>query len=663
MSLVQAVNLSHSFGVDVILADATISIEMGERIGLVGANGSGKSTLMKAIAGQLSCDSGAVQTQKGARVGYLEQDPTLPPDATLRDAAELAFADLHRLHAELHRVFDEMASSEGDDLDRLLRQQERLERQIDIAGGYAIDHTIDATLAGLGFTSDQFAILCKDLSGGQRSRLALAKLLLEKPDLILLDEPTNHLDIAGRIWLETFLKDEFPGAVMLVSHDRRLLQNVVTRIVEVEQGRLIDYPGAYTTFRKLRYERRLTQRRAWEKQQTDFRKQEIYIQKYKTGQRAKEARGRQKKLERAKTESFEKPLELDTFSLRLPRAPRSGDLVVSARSLSKRYTNTGDNGEEAGEKILFDNFDITIDRGERWGVIGPNGAGKTTLVRCLLGEIEHDAGTIRLGSNVMVGHFRQTHEDLDPTRPLYRYLQDLIKKENPDQTISEQQAHDLAGAFLFSGGEQEKEMGVLSGGERARVRLAGLLASAKNLLILDEPTNHLDIPSAERLEEALTIDGGYDGTLVLISHDRALIDATCDHLIVLDGEGGAEIFIGNFTEWRARQDARRTDRQPKPQRAPKPEPTKAPQSSRANGAKPKSNKTKSANRLSHLRLEQIETKIEELEQSVKAVETRLADPELWKDAAAFGEVSNQRDELLAALIPLEHEWGRRAEQN
>lgn len=671
MSLVQAVNLSHAFGIDVILAGATLSIEPGERIGLVGRNGAGKSTLMRMIAGHVVADSGSVQIQRGARIGYLEQDPSLPADETLRGAAEGAFSELHRLHSELHQLFEDMANAAGNDLTRLLRKQEQLERAIDAAGGYTIDHTIDATLHGLGFTDAQFAIACKDLSGGQRSRLALARLLLEKPDLLLLDEPTNHLDIAGRMWLESFLKNEYPGAVVMVSHDRRLLENVVTRIVEVEQGRLIEYPGAYSTFRKLRYERRLTQQRAWEKQQSDFRRQEQYIQKYKTGQRAKEARGRQKKLDRAKTDSYEKPMELETFSLRLPRAPRSGDIVVSARGLSKRYTNTGENGEDAGKKILFHDFNITIGRGERWGVIGPNGAGKTTLLRCLLGDIRQDEGTVRLGANVALGYFRQTHEDIDPTRPVYRHLQDIIRRENPDHELTEQQSRDLAGAFLFSGDEQEKEMGVLSGGERSRVRLAGLLASAKNLLILDEPTNHLDIPSAERLEEALTEGAGYDGTLLLISHDRALLDATCEHLIVLDGAGNAEIFHGNFSQWHQREQARLANR-----RAPSATDAAArwgaadhSTGSRSSGRSATQTKSKkpalntASNPYSHLRLEQIESKIESAECRIRELDAQLNDLETWKDPAAAQRIADERLALLADLEPLEFEWGRRAELN
>jgi len=674
MPVATAVNIKHAYADDVILDAATLAIEPGERIGLVGRNGAGKSTLLKILAGLISPDGGEVQTQKNARLGYLRQDPDLAPDETLRDAAEGAFAELHDLHQQLHQVFEEMASAEGDDLDRLLRRQESLERRIEAAGGYAIDHKIDATLHGLGFTDKQFGVRCKDLSGGQRARLALARLLLEAPDVLLLDEPTNHLDIDGRLWLEEFLAEQYDGAVVLISHDRYLLDRVVSRIAEVEQGRLIDYPGNYQAFRKIRYERRLTQARAFEKQQTKFRQQEEYIRRYKTGQRAKEARGRQSKLDREKQGALEKPMELETFRFQLPSAPRTGDLVASAQGVSKAYDAVDPRtGEIVGEKVLFRDLDVQIGRAERWGIIGPNGAGKSTLVRTLLGEAEPDAGQVRLGANVLVGHFRQTSEGLDPDRQVYRAIQDEIRRENPDASMSEQQARDLAGAFLFSGDEQDKPVHVLSGGEKSRVRLAGLLASARNLLVLDEPTNHLDIPSAERLEEALTADpkqGGYDGAMILISHDRALLDAACEHLIILDGEGGAEVFHGNYTMWRDRQAARAAQRREaedaaraeqarqQKERRRKAEEEKAAARAAENAKKPGGNKARLIARMS---VEKLESEIERLENRIKQIDAELADPDVWRDGKKAGGLSEERAKLLGELEPLEFEWSSRAE--
>ncbi|MEC9372752.1 MAG: ATP-binding cassette domain-containing protein [Planctomycetota bacterium] len=672
MPLVAATNIRHTYGEDIILDGATLTVEAGERIGVVGRNGTGTSTLLKAIAGIVKHDSGDVSIQRGVRVGYLTQDPNLDPDETLRDAAEGAFAELHRLHQELHDVFEQMAGAEGDALEKLLRRQERLERDVEAAGGYAIDHKIDATLHGLGFTDAQFGIHCRNLSGGQKGRLALARLLLESPDVLLLDEPTNHLDLAGRLWLEDFLVNEFKGAVLMISHDRYLLDNVVGRILEVEQGRLIEYPGNYQAFRKLRYERRLAQQRAYEKQQTKFKSEEEYIRRYKAGQRAKEARGRASKLERARQGALERPMEMESFSMQLPRAPRSSDVVVSARQVSKRYRNIDpESGHAVGEKVLFHDLDISIGRGERWGIIGPNGAGKTTLVRVLLGDIAPDEGSVKTGTNVVVGYYRQTEEGIDPSRQVYRFIQDVIRKENPGGELSEQHARDLAGAFLFSGDDQEKEMRVLSGGERSRARLAALLASAKNLLILDEPTNHLDIPSAERLEDALTEKdkGGFEGTLILISHDRALIDAACDHLLVLDGEGNAEIFIGNYTQWRDRETTReqsrkaeederkRAEQEREKQKRAQEEKAKRDEQAKAEAPK-KSNKQRLLERMS---TEQIESRIEEVEGRIKAIDQEMLSPDVWKNAAKAQRLGDERAKLMEELAPLEFEWSCRAE--
>ncbi|TVQ34098.1 MAG: ATP-binding cassette domain-containing protein [Phycisphaeraceae bacterium] len=671
MPLISAINIHHHFGEDIILEGATLVIEAGERVGMVGRNGTGKSTLMRAMAGALKHDSGDISVQRGCRVGYLHQDPVFDPDETLRDAAEGAFAELHRLHIELNKVYEAMAGAEGAELERLLRRQERLDSQVEAAGGYTIDHKIDATLHGLGFTDEQFSIRCCDLSGGQKARLALARLLLESPDALLLDEPTNHLDINGRLWLEDFLVNEYRGAVLMISHDRYMLDRVVSRIVEVEQGRLIEYPGNYEAFRKLRRERRITMARAWEKQQTDFKKQEEFIRRFKEGQRAKQARGRESILERRKRDTgLERPIELDSFRMSLPKAPRSGDIVVAARGVSKRYTNLDhQTGADVGEKVLFHELDVTIGRGERWGIIGPNGAGKSTLVRCLLGEQSPDAGSVRLGSNVVVGHFKQTSEGLNPDQVVYRAIQSAIKRENPDVETSEQMSRDLAGAFLFSGDEQEKPVGVLSGGEKSRVRLAALLASARNLLVLDEPTNHLDIPGAERLEEALTADpknGGYEGTLLLISHDRAIIDAVCDHLLVLDGEGNAETFVGGWTDWRRRELAREQERQRVGDERKKAEQNREKQQRAAEEARKQAAAKKkpapSRNGLERMSTTKLEERIEQVETRIKAIDAELADPEVWRDARKSAKLGDERAKLAQELEPLEFEWSRRAEE-
>ena len=681
MPVLAATNVRHAFGDRVVLDGCTFAVEPGERVGIVGRNGAGKSTLVRVLTGELSPDAGSRSVQRGARVGHLTQDPDLPPEETLRDAAELAFAELHDLHARLHALYDRMAEAEGEALDRLLKEQERLEQRVEAAGGYAIDHRIDAVLHGLGFTDAQFGIRVADLSGGQKARLALAVLLLEDPECLLLDEPTNHLDLDGRLWLESFLRDEYKGAVVMISHDRYLLDAVVHRIVEIEAGRSIDYPGNYRAFRKIRAERRMAQLRAYENQQTKWRQEEAFIRRYKAGQRAKQARGRETRLERERAgESLEKPVELDTFRLELPKAERSGELVVVARGLGKAY-----DADDGSVKTLFDGLDLKIGRGERWGIIGPNGAGKSTLVRCLLGEQEPDEGESRIGSNVSVGYFRQSHEGLDTSLIVYRYLQKVIQKENPGAPLSEQQARNLAGAFLFSGDEQEKELGVLSGGERSRAVMAGLLASSKNLIVLDEPTNHLDIPSAERLEDALALPeaatsesagrpgGAYEGTLVLISHDRAIIDACCDHLLVLDGEGGARVFYGNYTAWRederrkaeererAEAEAKRArEREEKKRRAEAEKAKKAERAARPGGAGGAGGGPKPG-ALERLATDQIEKRIEAAESRIAEIDRELGEPDVWSDPKKCATLGDEREKLARELEPLEFEWARRAE--
>ncbi len=665
MPLLAAVNLRHSFGNTIILEGCSISIDPGDRIGVVGRNGTGKTTMLKSLAGRFKCDEGEVILQRGVRVGYLSQDPDLDPDETLKGAAEAGFAELHRLHQQQHALYDEMATLTGDALDRAMKKQVDIEHQIEALGGYAIEHKVDQVLHGLGFVDSQFEVPVRSLSGGQKGRVALARLLLEQPDLLLLDEPTNHLDLDGRLWLEAFLKDEFRGAVLMISHDRYLLDNVVSRIEEVEDGRLIEYPGNYEAFRETRALRRLTQHRAFEKQQTHFKKEEEYIRRFKAGQRAKQAKGRLSRLDTKKEGALQRPMELSALSLNLSANDRSGDIVVAARGISKAYTNSG-----GTRKVLFDNLDLIIKRGERWGIIGPNGAGKTTLLACLLGLTEPDAGTIRLGSNLKIGYYRQSHEHVDGELTVWRYLQKIVLKENPGSGMSEQSARNLAGAFLFSGSDQERDIGSLSGGERSRAVLAGLLASSKNLLVLDEPTNHLDISSAERLEEALSMGdeesvkkGGYDGTLLVISHDRAFIDATCDHLIVLDGLGGAKTFLGNYTDWHEKEieTARNRDRERNEEKRRQEDADKKRRAAEEEKKRTSESRTAAASPFGKMKTDQIEKKIETAQTRIKQIDSSMGDPDVWRDPAKCQKLGEERTKLVRELEPLEFEWLKRTE--
>ncbi|MBX3356232.1 MAG: ABC-F family ATP-binding cassette domain-containing protein [Phycisphaeraceae bacterium] len=685
---VTGIRLAH--GTHVVLDGVHFAIEPGERVGLVGRNGQGKSTLLRIMAGDLEPDRGSVHLERGRRLGYLRQHPQIDPEQSVLEAAEGAFAALESIERDLEALYDEMATAEGDALDALLRRQADLEHRRDAAGGFAVAHRVEAALHGVGFTDEQFPQRVGTLSGGQRGRLALARLLLESPDLLLLDEPTNHLDIEGRRWLETFLADEFMGAVVLVSHDRWLLDRVVHRIEEVEGGALHDYPGNYEQYRALRAERQLAQARAHRKQLDHIRREEAFIRRYKAGQRAKQARGRQTRLERFRSdEMVDRPSELDVFEVRLPPAPRVGDRVLAATALRKAY----------GDRVLFRDLDLVITPGERLGIVGPNGAGKTTLVRCLLGEEAIDAGDLRTSPQLRVGWFRQTQEHLDLTLSVWEYLQSVIVAEDGGARASEQQARDLAGAFLFSGADQEKILRTLSGGERSRAVIAGLVASSKNLLVLDEPTNHLDIPATERLEAALATDpadGGFSGTILLVSHDRALLANVCDRLLVLDGRGGWTLVSSDVPEWLDQADhaaatpsaspsatpPRRASASSSPRAASKDGAAAPPRatpahtkeqakvqtkaqsnaSTKAPNAKPSSDppRDRTSQRLARLSQSVLEARIEEIESRLREIEAEMGDPDFWKNAARHQKISAEREQLVDELKPLEAEWNRRA---
>ncbi len=658
MPLLTLSGIRHEFSTRVVLDGATLGVEPGEKIGLVGRNGAGKSTLLRVITGDLTPDQGSMQLARSIRVGHLSQHPEFVPGDTLRQAAGRAFDRLHAAQAELEKVYEDMASAEGDGLERLMEKQAELDTRLEQLGGYAVDHRIDATLHGLGLEDDRFDQPVDTLSGGQKARLGLARLLLESPDLLLLDEPTNHLDILGRRWLETFLAEEFKGAVMLISHDRWLLDRVVTRIVEVEAGQVREYPGNYKAFIEQRRERKIVEGRIHSKQLDKIRSEEAYIRKYKGGQRAKQARGREARLDRFKeNELSERPVELDVMSLNLPKPPRAGDVLIAAEHLAKAY----------GDCQLFTDLSLSLRPGDRIGVIGPNGAGKTTLIRAMLGDIESDAGTIRNSPRLSVGWFRQTQDHIDPEREVWQYLQKTMADANPGGQVREQDARDLAGAFLFSGSEMEKRIDLLSGGERARMVLAGLVASPLNLLVLDEPSNHLDIPSGERLEQALVNYGdekkGRGGAIFLISHDRALIEAVCTTLLVFDGKGSIRVFNGRYSEWMEIERAQEAEAETKLAA----ERERASTKERMAKAKKETNKPPSKKRPdaasphSKLSLKELEKRIERTERRIREIDDSMMNPDVYTNGKKTKKLQTDRESLSAELEPLEFEWSCRAE--
>jgi len=677
MALLAIANLHLSLGDRPLLEGVSLTLEPGDHVGLVGRNGCGKSTLLKLVAGltPLKHDTGSIQVARGASVGYLTQDPELDPDKTLREEAGTAMSRIDQIQDELEQLAHDMGEVEGEALEKLLKRYEQLEHELEAAGGYAVDHKVDAILHGVGLTDNLFDVKVKDLSGGQKGRLALAKLLLSAPDILLLDEPTNHLDIAGRQWLEQYLA-QCNSAVLLISHDRWLLDRVVTRIYELERGTLVEYPGNYGKFCELRAERIKAQQRAYEKQTTKIKQEKAFIDRYRAGQRAKQAQGREKRLERyVASERLEKPIELDVMNLRLTPNKRSSDVVIAVEHLTKGYDN----------KPLFSDLTFSIKRGDRLGVIGPNGAGKSTLIRCMLGEQDADRGSVRIGGQTDIAHFSQTHEGLNLSLTVVEHLKKFVSNE------LEQSARDLAGAFLFTGDEQDKKLSVMSGGERARTVLAGLVAGGHNVLVLDEPTNHLDIPSAERLEDSLKVftaeEKGYGqsrnggGTLILITHDRMLLDHLCNHLLILDGEGGCQHFLGTYHDYLAEQQKAAAEQQARQEQA---EQDKAKQQAKQNArqqSNKQTNKTSPA-KTNHgqsrkaptskagagggaetkLNQGKLESKIETLTERIAAIDTELADPELYtKRFEDFSKLQDERAKLASELEPLETEWLRRAE--
>lgn len=653
MSLLTVANLTHAHGTHVVLNGTNLTVNAGQRIGLVGRNGCGKSTLMKMIAGQMKADSGQVQLARGAKAGYLAQDPLIEPGRTLRKEAEQAFAELAGLHEQLEQCAHEMADA-GDDveLDRCMKRYHDLEGRIETLGGYAIDHRIDAMLHGLGLGDELFEVKVGSLSGGQKARLALAKLLLTEPDVLLLDEPTNHLDIAGRQWLEQFLKG-YRGAVMLVSHDRWLLDEVADQIVELDRGKIVEYPGNYHAYREQRALRMLEQGRVYEKQQEYIKQQKQFINKYRAGQRSKQAHGRELLLNRfIENETIENTHEAGVMGFKLPPAPRSGDQVIVAHNISAKYD----------DRTLFEQVTMTIQRGQRIGVIGSNGCGKSTLIRTMLGMRETDSGKVKLGASVSVGYYHQTHEHLPDELTPVGYLKRFFKSEG------EQRARDLAGAFGFSGIDQDKPLGVLSGGERTRTVLAGLMVGGHNLLVLDEPSNHLDIPSSERLEESLQ---QFDGTLLLITHDRMLLEDTVNELLVFEeagtvpGEGqlpGAatvRYFAGTYREYVEqckREEAKRTQAAAMKREAEIAKPRAAEVEHRN-----KSN-AKRNTRWGHLSRKDLEQRIAGLEKRRTELDAILADVDLYRDPAKAKSTQADRKKTQEELSPLEEEWLRRTEE-
>ncbi|MBR4526635.1 MAG: ATP-binding cassette domain-containing protein [Acidaminococcaceae bacterium] len=500
--------LEKSFGVQEVFKDVSFMIAKGEKIGLVGVNGSGKSTLVKCLLRPDYADRGTVSFEPGINVGYVEQGFGSIGRESVWDFMLKANPEILSLRQKLAEL--EQASASGNQ--EILDSYGRVTQRYEFLDGYHYEAKLKMVLFGLAFPEFMWGMQAASLSGGQKTRLLLAAALVSSPDFLLLDEPTNHLDIRMMEWLEGYLRD-FKGGVLVVSHDRAFLDHVATRILEMEGGHIRSFTGNYTKYLAQKEILAKTEKAAYDAQQNFIAEQEAYIRRFKAGIKSKMARGRQSRLDRL--ERLEAPVENESFSLRLPKAPESAERVLILEHLKVGY----------GDNVLAKDVDLVLRRGEKAGLIGPNGSGKTTMLRTILGEIPALGGEAKIGNRVKIGYFSQSYERLNPE-------QTLLENFLTEYGLTEEHTRSLLGGMLFHGDDVFKEIGTLSGGQKARLVLLKLVLDGANLLILDEPTNHLDILAKETVEAALEV---FDGSVLVVSHDRYLVNEVCDRIWEIEG--------------------------------------------------------------------------------------------------------------------------------
>ena len=520
-------NIEKSFDGVTLLADASFHIEEREKAALVGINGAGKSTLFKIIVGELPPDSGQVILAKGKTMGYLAQHQELTSDLSIYDALLQVKQHILDMEVRMRQLEKEMKYTQGEELNKIMEAYSRLTHEFELENGYAYKSELTGVLKGLGFAEEDFGKMISTLSGGQKTRVALGRLLLSKPDIILLDEPTNHLDMDSIAWLETYLLN-YPGAVFIVSHDRYFLDKVATKIVEIDNTKVTSFTGNYSAYSEKKAMLRRAAYQAYLNQQQEIKHQEAVIAKLKSFNREKSIRraeSREKMLD--KIEVLEKPVEVDD-SMRITLKPRviSGNDVLTVEHLTKSFPSLP----------LFEDLNFQIKRGERVAIIGSNGTGKTTILKILNQVIPADNGSFSLGSKVHIGYYDQEHHVLHMEKTIFEEISDDYPK------LTNTEIRNLLAAFLFTGDDVFKPISALSGGERGRVSLAKLMLSQANFLILDEPTNHLDITSKEILEEALN---NYEGTVLYVSHDRYFINKTATRILDLTNHKLVN-YIGNY---------------------------------------------------------------------------------------------------------------------
>jgi ATP-binding cassette subfamily F protein 3 len=610
-----------SYGAQRVLGGVTFQVNPGERVGLVGRNGAGKTTVFRLVAGVEEPDSGQVILLKGLRAGVLEQQPQFSGATSVREEALSVFTEMQRMEAEMSRLEHLMAEAAGAALEEAMHDYSDLRHRYEMTGGFSYQAKAEAVLVGLGFKSGDLGKPADQLSGGQKARLALAKLLLAEPDILLLDEPTNHLDVSAVEWLEDFLA-EYRSAFVIISHDRFLLDRTTTKVIEIDAGKAAVYTGNYSAYVRQREERRLAQAREYEQQQEMIARTQEFIRRNIAGQKTKQAKSRRNMLERL--ERIDSVSESHTGDFRFQAVARAGDNVLAVKDLAIGY----------GAHVLASDISFLLRRGERLGIIGPNGSGKTTFLRTVFGDLEPIGGGLTWGANVHIAYFDQEQSSLNLASTVIEELA-LVA---PRAAIGELRSY-LA-KFLFTGEDIYKPIAALSGGERSRVALAKLIYSQANVMVLDEPTNHLDIPSREALERALA---EYPGTIITVSHDRYFLDKIATEILHFEN-GAATYHMGSYSDYYALHHRKRTE-------------VEQARATRQRGAAKPQKPRASAPKKQRLRLaEEIEKEIAVLEDQMSELSARLANPETDWSREQYAEIANRQSEISARLEKLYEEW-------
>lgn len=628
-------NISKSFGTDVIIKSCSFNIENHEKAAIVGINGAGKSTLLKIITGIEPADTGLVTLAKDKTLGYLAQQQNLGSDNTIYDELLSVKQYILDMEKELRSIEKRMNTADGDELENLMKKYSDLNHRFEMENGYAYKSEITGVLKGLGFSEEDFTLNVNTLSGGQKTRVALGRLLLAKPDIILLDEPTNHLDMESIRWLENYLLN-YNGAVLIVAHDRYFLDKIVSKIIELDNGVATVFSGNYTDYAAKKAILRNMKLKEYLNQQREIKHQEDVITKLKQFNREKSikrAESREKMLD--KIEIVDKPQELnDKMNIKLEPNVVSGNDVLTISGLSKSFDDV----------TLFDNIDIEIKRGERVALIGNNGTGKTTILKLINGIIEPDSGSIYLGAKVNIGYYDQEHHVLDPDKTIF----DEIRDAYPD--LNNTQIRNTLAAFLFTNEDVFKYIRDLSGGEKGRVSLAKLMLSNANFLILDEPTNHLDIVSKEILENALN---NYTGTVLFVSHDRYFINAAATRIIELSNKTVVN-YIGNYDYYLEKRDILSA------------KPINTVSSADIEHAKKAADSKASwqEEKVKQAQLKKIKNELKRTEERIANIEERIdkldnmyADPAISSDTAKLMEIHTEKEELSKELDKLYDRWG------